>query len=262
MSYKLTFNRPAETMMGEATALRIKFEDGRALFQPAYFSEGGGDLVMLLPRSRGGFKAYINGTDADKLLRAINHQHGPFSTLEWFNTKGHVNEWMVAKPWTEEGKAPPKFDPHIRIWAAEDAPHKNVEKPLATKPAKIIVPTEVEPAYASMDYLDRVRWAYNRLAEPRGPGRPVKDVIAAQRIKDQFEKASASVLPGGTLDLEAMVKAHEVIGYFLNSRHPNSADINNKAVAAAAIGAFESVERELSKIGKSKRRKTEEAHAH
>ena len=62
-----------------------------------------------------------------------------------------------------------------------------------------------------------------------------------------------------------MVKAHEIIGYFLNTRIPGSADFNNKALASAAIASLEAAEDTLAKLsasvtGKRKTRTSEHAH--
>lgn len=215
MTAKLTFNKPAVRQFIEegAHGLKIKIEDGVAMFKPSTNREGP-DVAKLEPRTRGGYEATVEGTGVDDLMQVLKNPHGPFFVLKR-SARGYVS----AHPWPNRD-APPKFEPHVRVWHSKASTKKTAAKTEAKPSAATKKPTQ------DIDYLERVRWAYGKLAETPRPGRPSKDIVEARQIKEAFEHAAFDLISHRDgepqIDVHGLLQAYELIGTFLRAAAPEA----------------------------------------
>lgn len=211
MSFKLTFNKPAVRQFiegEEAGGLRIKIQDGAVMFMPAP-NDSKPDTAKLMPRTRGGFEAIVDGSEADKVLKALKNRAGPFFVL-----KRVSKDWVVAEPYAGKD-APPKFEPHVRVWSPTLKAAKPVKQPKTTRrmtPATAPVEMSTPLAMAAFDQIATINWAYQKLAEPPHPGRPDKETLEARAIRDSFE---------GT-DLQTIISAYNTLGNYLRKVAPTA----------------------------------------
>jgi hypothetical protein len=215
MNFKLTFNRPAVRQFiegGEGRGLKIKIENGTVMFMPS--NVDGDDTASLNPRTRGGYESIVEGSGADEVLKHLNNPSGPFFVLRRVG-----KDWVAAEPY--HGKdAPPKFEPHVRVWHSSQPKHvtKKTSAPKRATPKAQVVAAE------PMDIADRVRWAYTKLGEERRPGRPSREFMEARQIKDSFEAVAVEFISdlGTKIDVKAAVEAHRQLTAFLAIAAPEA----------------------------------------
>ncbi len=173
------------------------------------------DTATLEPRTRGGFESLVEGHAADDILGNLQNPHGPFFVLKRVD-----KDWVQAEPW--KGKdAPPKFEPHVRVWHASQ-PKTKVKKTAASKRT---VSTVKVIADQPVDIAERVRWAYSKLGEERRPGRPSREFMEARAVAQSFETAALefmSNLRTKQVDLRAIVGAYHQITEFLREAAPEA----------------------------------------
>ena len=217
MTFHLTFNKPAVKHFIESdeehTGLRICIKDGHVMFQPVVGDHD--DAAVLEPRTRGGFKAVIEGENADDILKHLNNPNGPFFILH-----RHSKEWIEAIPYAGGG-APPKFEPHLRVWSDHI--------PKTTSKNKQSVPTRsgvtLQPVTLHEDPMERIRWAFKKIKEPRGPGRPSNEYQDAKAIAAAFEQEALSFVGQyepqiSSETLDAVVAAYRALGGVLRVMRP------------------------------------------
>lgn len=219
--FKLTFNRPAVRQFIEGNdthGLRIRTtDDGKVQFLPATSSED--DSAPLAPRTRGGYESFVEGKREQEIL---DHLKNPFGG-PFFVLKRVSDGWVQAEPY--EGRdAPPKFEPHVRVWhAAMPKAEGKVASPVRAK-TKPKIAAEATP----IDIAERVRWAYDRLSGERRPGRPSREMTEAREIRQSFEAAVTefmSNLPSkGDVDLKAIAGLYHQLGAFLKTAAPETLD--------------------------------------
>jgi hypothetical protein len=220
VTIKLTFNKPAFRHFieegqeiaggGGAKALRIKIENGIAMFQIA--NKPGDDTVSIAPRTRGGYEATITGSNTEALLQAMENADGPFFTIKRID-----KDWVGAYA-HPDADAPPKFQPHVRLWSHE----RPATKAKTTKRASAAVRSRRAAAPPStlptdMPFADRVLWAYRKLNGAKKPGRPGGDILEARKIVERFETGAASKIKTGDIDLPALVEAHQIVGKLIEA---------------------------------------------
>ena len=211
MTFKLTFNKPAVRQFidgEESRALRVKLDGGHVMFMPSTTLDD--DTAKLTPRTRGGFEASIEGHRADELLQALENPAGPFFVLRRVN-----KDWLIAEPY-EGDDAPPKFEPHVRVWSPN---HARVAEPVVETKKIKRKKAKVAPKIEQPSAMERVRWAYELLSEPSKPGRPNREVAEAKQIRTQFETAATQFV--AERDLRAIFEAYDIIGAFLRKQCPN-----------------------------------------
>jgi hypothetical protein len=185
---RITFNKPATEQFfraEEAEGVRVQIDNGKVQFLPVSGSDTQADDVLpVVPRSRGGAEAKIEGSMADALATAMRNEHGVFFVLE--RLKGG---WLAPRP-HPNAEPPPKFVPHIRIWSGVD---EEVEAPKVQRHA-----TEAAPNPEIVVALEKVRGArdlIDRYSGERRPGRPPREVLEARATLAAFEGVAAEVLP-------------------------------------------------------------------
>jgi hypothetical protein len=263
-TFKLTFNKPAvrqfiskkehETRGTMAKGLDIHQVGGIAMFR-----QGDPDdcSVVMLPRTRGGYEAIIEGTQSATLLAALENGDGPFFTLE---RDPDNKDWVAAKPWPST-EAPPKFEPHVRLWV-HDGSHTYVS-PLRSKKTKPKAPKAKVKAAPTIPYIDQVRMAYRKLNEPRGPGRPGNDHKQAKAVVAKFETEARKAAIDNKLNVAEMFELYTILGSLFETIDPTG----KKRVAVEGVAeAVAKIETHVNVIGKGVRRKerrvpTEEMHA-
>ena len=204
---KLTFNKPAVRQFIDegSKGLRIKVENGVVMFKPASTRDGA-DVARLDARTRGGYEALVEGTGVEALAKTLSNPDGPFYVLRK-TSKGFV----TAQPWPH-AEAPPKFEPHVRVWKSVTAPKKKTAAPAAPRAAN-------SGGDSTDAYLNRVRWAYGKLGEPTRPGRPSKELVEARHIKEAFEHAAFDLAMNDRgepkIDVQRLIQAYELIHDFL-----------------------------------------------
>lgn len=220
--FKLTFNKPAvrQFLEGDDKGLRIRTENGVVMFKTAKTATAD-DATPLDKRTRGGFEAIVEGDLAADILTNLQNPHGPFFVLK------RRNGWVAAEPY-DGVEAPPKFEPHVRVWVA-----KETTATPAPKKTKARAPQKVAKNYkvASPDtpYLDTVRAAYTKLSEVARPGRPTNEErqarLEARELVSSFEVVAKELvgLPHDSqpLDLSGLIEAHKMIGDFINQLSSN-----------------------------------------
>jgi hypothetical protein len=223
-TFKLTFNKPAvrQFIEGEETGgLRIKLDNGVVQFMPSTTS--GPDTTPLTQRTRGGYEAIIEGDSADSVLEALHNPNGPFFVL-----KRVSKDWVAAEPYNGKD-APPKFEPHVRVWAPGlPKAVAKIKKPRATKAvARTNDPIIVQQP---SDPMDRVHWAYEMLSEAARPGRPSKELVEARAIRASFEDAALNFMSKTEIghlsrpNLKIVVETYNRIGDFLRTKPEVLAD--------------------------------------
>lgn len=219
--FKLTFNRPAVRQFiegNENSGLRIRTtDDGRVQFMPSSNPED--DTANLVPRTRGGYESVVEGFAADEILNLLKNPHGPFFTL-----KRQQDGWIQAEPYAGRD-APPKFEPHVRVW------HANIPKAgkgatvTRTKAAKPKLSAETTP----IDIAERVRWAHDKLSGERRPGRPSREMTEAREIKQSFEQAVAEFMSNLSLkpdvDVKTIAGVYHQLGAFLKQACPETVEV-------------------------------------
>jgi hypothetical protein len=218
MTFRLTFNKPAVRQFIEGdeknTHLKIKIDGGIVMFMPSGASDA--DTAKLMSRTRGGYEAVIEGSESDEVLRLLTNPTGPFFVLH-----RHSKDWVAASPYTGGG-APPKFEPHVRVWA------ETTPKAVApTKKKTVARVTKERAQVATFDNpMDRIRWAYEKLNEQRRPGRPSNEFQSAKQIVGDFEAEAMSFVlkfgkPGfDATNLNRIIEAHDSIVEFLQVTAP------------------------------------------
>jgi len=219
MNFKLTFNRPAVRQFiegGEGRGLKIKIENGTVMFSPSPTPDGE-DVASLAPRTRGGYESIVEGTSANEVLKHLKNPAGPFFTLRRVG-----KDWVAAEPY--KGKdAPPKFEPHVRVWHSSQ-PKQSVKATAAPKRAAT-PKTQVTHTPEPVDIAERVRWAYAKLGEDRRPGRPSREIAEARQIKESFEAMAMEFISnpnGSSIDVKAAVDAYNQLGAFLRTVAPEA----------------------------------------
>jgi hypothetical protein len=225
--FKLTFNRPAVRQFIEGNdnyGLRIRTtDDGKVQFLPSTSAEE--DTANLSPRTRGGYESIVEGTGADEILKLLKNPHGPFFVL-----KRVSDGWVQAEPYTGRD-APPKFEPHVRVW------HANQPKSGKAAPARIKASKPKATATttaAPIDIAERVRWAYEKLGGEKRPGRPSREVNEAREIKRSFEQAVSEFMTGlplqNDVDVKAIVGVYHQLGEFLKHVAPEALEASTFTV--------------------------------
>ncbi len=221
MTFHLTFNKPAVKHFIESdddhSGLRIKIEHGQVMFMPA---KEGKDTASLSPRTRGGYKAVIEGEDADKILSHLKNPHGPFFVL-----KRASKDWIAAIPYTKPG-APPKFEPHVRLWT-EDGEEEVTRETKPTKKSKKVATKPTVATTKHEDPIERIRWAFRKVEEPKKPGRPSNELQEAKNIVNEFEQEAlayvAQTEPRFSPEmLNDVVQAYFGLQNFLKIFHPDA----------------------------------------
>lgn len=217
--FKLTFNKPAvrQFLEGDDKGLRIRVDNGVVMFKTSKSVVA--DAAPLEQRTRGGIEAIVEGESAASVLENLNNPAGPFYVL-----KRRENGWVAAEPYGG-ADAPPKFEPHVRVWTARE---KTAEKPVKKK-AKVGRRVKVSAAPTieqgvDTPYLDKVRSAYGKLSEAARPGRPSNEErqgrMEARDIVASFEATAKELMGLPTdsphLDLSGLITAHKIIGDFIN----------------------------------------------
>lgn len=208
MPFKLTFNKPAvrQFIQGEeAGGLRIKIQDGVVMFMPVTDTTKA-DSAKLSPRTRGGYEAIVDGSEADNVLKHLKNRAGPFFILRRVS-----KDWVVAEPYNGR-KDPPKFEPHVRVWSPALKADKAVNKPTTKRAAPAVAKVTTPTSMSALDQIASINWAYEKLAEPPHPGRPDKETIEARAIRDSFE---------GT-ELSTIISAYDTLGNHLRKVCPSA----------------------------------------
>lgn len=224
--FKLTFNKPAvrQFLEGDDKGLRIRAENGVVMFRTSKLATDE-DATALDQRTRGGFEATVEGERASEILASLKNPAGPFFVL-----KRKTDGWVAAEPY-KGSDAPPKFEPHVRVWNSREkvvvekaAPKKRTKSERRTKSSAAPLSSSDAP------YLDTVRAAYARLSEVARPGRPSNEErqsrMEAREIVSSFETTAKELMGMQTdsarLDLSGLVSAHKMLGDFINMMAPAS----------------------------------------
>ena len=193
MTFKITFNKPAFRQFidgNEFKGLQIKLtKNGVVMFRPT--EELSFDAVEFTARKRGGFEAFISGTNEEELLSAFQHDFGPYHML---NRKGN---WIAATPFQKAGE-PPKFEPSLRVLTRDEIHSVKKEQPISDEPEA---------------YYDKLKWAYIVLAnQKKGPGRPPHKIARAMQIRADFEGNDLDKMPDAkSYDMKAFFKTYAAI---------------------------------------------------
>lgn len=187
--YRLTFNKPAVaqlfiTELGEpANGLRVRFHKGRVQFSPVNVT--GPDVLVFVPRSRGGVEAIVEGSMAEELMNKLSHAYGPFSLL-----RRSAGGWIEATPYSLSDN-PPKFDPHVRTWGVPV--HKRRKpKAVARSEAEFSDETKIHQMFG---YLRRAKELVAKHDENPRRGQPSKDLIVARKAINEFNRLVADIIP-------------------------------------------------------------------
>ena len=221
--FKLTFNKPAvrQFLEGDDKGLRIRVDNGVVMFKTSKAADLA-DAAPLDQRTRGGFEATVEGESAASILENLNNPAGPFFVL-----KRREGGWVAAEPYKGDD-APPKFEPHVRVWTARE---KTADKPVKKKAKsgrRVKSMASAPISGPDTPYLDSVRSAYAKLSEAARPGRPSNEEkqgrMEARDIVASFE-ATAKELMGlpvdsPRLDLSGLISAHKMIGEFIDLMAP------------------------------------------
>lgn len=220
--FKLTFNKPAvrQFLEGDDKGLRIRVENGVVMFKTSKTANAA-DAAPLDQRTRGGFEAVIEGEAAASILANLHNPAGPFFVL-----KRSEGGWAAAEPY-DGADAPPKFEPHVRVWTARE---KTAEKPVKkkAKTSRRVKSTASVISGPDTPYLEGVRAAYAKLAEATRPGRPSNEEregrMQARDIVANFEATAKELmgLPADSprLDMSGLIAAHKMIGDFIDLMAP------------------------------------------
>lgn len=237
--FKFTFNKPAvrQFLEGDDKGLRIRVEDGMVMFKTAKTADGA-DAVHLEQRTRGGFEATIEGQGATDILSSLQNPAGPFYVL-----KRRGDGWVAAHPYGGDD-APPKFEPHVRVWTAREktaVEAKSVKKKTGKK-TKAAKTAPAPLAGPGTPYLESVRAAYDKLSEAARPGRPSNEAtqqrMEAREIVANFEATAKELmgvsLDGPRMDMSGLITAHKMIGDFIALTEPKSVDLLPPSTPTAA----------------------------
>lgn len=176
MTFRLTFNKPtiARNFDGEkVTAVRIKIENGVAMFLPVT-EQSTKDVLPIAVRGRGGGEAFVDGVKADELRAVLKNPHGPFFTL-------HRKEggWLAAVPWTRDS-APPKPEPHLRIWSPDGRAASMAKAPEVNE----------ESLSGFLSMVQEARELVSSYDANRRPGRPPREIVQARANLALFDRLS------------------------------------------------------------------------
>lgn len=203
MTLRLTFNKPmvARYFDGEdSVAMRVKIDDGVAMFLPVQDTKGK-DVLLLQTRKRGGAEAVVEGAMGEDLQAALTSEIGPFFTLQ-----RRQGGWLAAVPWPREA-APPKPEPHVRAWNAEDGS-------ASSQPVIENLPDLVNLVRASKKIVDEFTSA-------RRPGRPPTEVLEAREHLAMFQQLVDEVMPArSAVDAAMVTQARDLLARALQ---PNEA---------------------------------------
>ncbi len=215
--FKLTFNKPAvrQFLEGDDKGLRIRVDNGVVMFKTSKTANLA-DAAPLDQRTRGGIEAVVEGESAANILANLHNPAGPFFVL-----KRREGGWVAAEPY-DGADAPPKFEPHVRVWTARE---KTAEKPVKkkAKTSRRVKSTATPISGPDTPYLEGVRAAYAKLAEAARPGRPSNEErqgrMEARDIVANFEATAKELmgLPADSprLDMSGLIAAHQMIGDFI-----------------------------------------------
>ena len=220
--FKLTFNKPAvrQFLEGDDKGLRMRVDNGVVMFKTSKDANLA-DAAPLDQRTRGGFEAVVEGESAADILANLQNPAGPFFVL-----KRREGGWVAAEPY-DGADAPPKFEPHVRVWTARE---KTAGKPVKkkAKTGRRVKSTAAPISGPDTPYLETVRAAYATLAQVARPGRPSNEErqgrMEARDIVSNFE-ATAKELMGlpidsPRLDMSGLIAAHKMIGEFIDLMAP------------------------------------------
>jgi hypothetical protein len=220
MSFKITFNKPAgrQFIQGEESGgLRIKIQDGTVMFMPVP-NDNLPDTAKLIPRTRGGFETFIDGSEADAVLETLHNEAGPF-----FIIKRVSKDWVAAEPYSGKD-APPKFEPHIRVWTPKSKSTDAKQAKTKVKKATSVTVNETAQQPSAFEQIIDINWAYQKLSEPPHPGRPDKETIKARAIRDSFENT----------DPQIIIEAYNTLGSHLRKICPSAViEFRDQAPTAA-----------------------------
>lgn len=237
--FKLTFNKPAvrQFLEGDDKGLRMRVDNGVVMFKTSKAANLT-DAAPLEQRTRGGFEAVVEGESAASILASLQNPAGPFFVL-----KRREGGWVAAEPYGG-ADAPPKFEPHVRVWTARE---KTAEKPVKkkAKTGRRVKSTAAPISGPDTPYLESVRAAYAKLAESARPGRPSNEErqgrMEARDIVANFEATAKELmgLPADSprLDLSGLITAHKMIGDFIDLMAPTTEETPSKTDDAKAAPA-------------------------
>lgn len=235
--FKLTFNKPAvrQFLEGDDKGLRMRVDNGVVMFKTSKAANLP-DAAPLDQRTRGGFEAVVEGESAADILANLQNPAGPFFVL-----KRREGGWVAAEPY-DGTDAPPKFEPHVRVWTARE---KTAEKPVKkkAKTGRRVKSTAAAPISGpDTPYLETVRTAYATLAQVARPGRPSNEErqgrMEAREIVTNFEATAKELmgLPADSprLDMSGLIAAHKMIGEFIDLMAPTTDQTSSKTDDAKA----------------------------
>lgn len=192
---KITFNKPAVRQFFEiegARGVRLRVEGDDVLFQTVKDLRQK-DALKLEERTRGGFEVTLAEGNAEAVLATLRagKPRTPFYLF-----RRNDDGWYRLVPYVPNRKtndmAPPKFDPHLRVWTKE--PFVVPDIPEVVAPS---APTVAPVAPPPNPTLDEIREAFDLLhRSASGPSAvPSQDVMRAREMVAAFETTARDLLP-------------------------------------------------------------------
>jgi hypothetical protein len=188
LSFKLTFNLPAKNKYfdeDQMLGIAISFKDGVPQFRAALpNADPEGDIFTVQARPRGGYQTFVTGELAASLYAYLTEK--ATVARPFFVMKKMDGGWATVQHFDRDG-APPKFEPHMRLWFEKERSELGVRPPINDEIAEQL------GAFATM--MRAARDVVALYDAERRIGRPPAEVMESRQVLDAFAALSQEIIP-------------------------------------------------------------------
>lgn len=217
MVLRLTFNKPAATLMTEKVDLQgIEFTiiDDDVVFRPVADLRQGEDVALIKPRgTRGGIETEIGGEMEDTLTTALRRHNVTF-----FHVIPRAKNWFGISPYpTDE---PSRTEPAMRVWFSDRA------KPVSAQTLGHLQDLSFMRFVAEVRQAKRIVDEY---AAQRRRGRYPKEVSEAEQKLRLLQQLASEIVPDDDLyrAYETAQKTSKLLEQYLSSRKRDDTENNS-----------------------------------